>query len=82
MSDEDRLKEAIKRANGGTTHVSGHSLKGGGAPYRADGTQITYEWIGNGLCDCGALSGLLDTNRERKRWHLQHKLTIVGGSVD
>lgn len=32
---------------------------------------------GHGKCSCGALSGLLPSNNQRKAWHRLHKAEIL-----
>lgn len=67
----------------GTTIVRGHALRDEGAPYdehgrprqTADGG-VQHGGTGHALCECGQLSPLLASDRERKSWHRGHKAEI------
>lgn len=65
-----------------TQRVTGHTLRNGGAPHVVSETgQTVRVWngyggvggYGRGLCSCGALSDLLDSAHQRKKWHREHK---------
>ena len=65
--------------------VPGHTLRSEGKPYKVlvvteAGTQVSQRVYdsktGRALCSCGALSDLLTTDGQRKRWHRAHKTEI------
>ena len=57
--------------------LAGHTLRSEGAPFASSGPVVTYRvrstWIGKGMCSCGAMSDVLDSNAKRKKWHRDHK---------
>ena len=63
------------------TLVAGHTLRFEGAPHAVDeDRQVVRIWegrYGRGLCSCGALSDLLHSTAERKRWHAAHKAVVA-----
>lgn len=74
------------RSRVGQTLVPGHALRHEGAAHAVneDG-QVVRVWegrYGRALCSCGALSDLLYSGGERKRWHAQHKADVVSASTD
>lgn len=64
----------------GKTLVPGHTLRNEGAPHavneRGQTVRLTEGRYGRGLCSCGELSDLLDSNAQRKRWHARHKSEV------
>ena len=76
------------------TNIPGHALRGEGKPYTRRNSDAPWEHIGNvhnrwhgvALCECGAVSGALDSDAARKRWHAGHKDEIrrdgVSGNGD
>lgn len=65
-----------------SARVAGHTLRNEGAPFVVDETQrvvrVHNSWggiggFGRGLCSCGAMSDLLDSAHQRKKWHRAHK---------
>lgn len=65
------------RSRVGQTLVPGHTLRHEGAPHavneRGQTVRLNEGRYGRGLCSCGALSDLLDSNAQRKWWHARHK---------
>ncbi|MEU8199410.1 hypothetical protein AB0C10_37060 [Microbispora amethystogenes] len=58
------------------TRLPGHELRNEGAPFAwSSGRYVRQRetWTGKGLCSCGAVSDVLDSNNARKRWHRAHK---------
>lgn len=58
--------------------LAGHTLRSEGAPFvrLGAGPRGTYRpngRIGRGLCSCGVMSDVLDSNAKRKKWHRDHK---------
>lgn len=74
-------KERLLKLNNNSTRVPGHGLVREGRPHRANGEQMPAGSFGNGLCSCGAVSGMLETDGARRAWHTAHKLDVVTGAV-
>jgi hypothetical protein len=64
------------------SRVKGHTLADEGAPYLANEQgQLERQWKlyggvsgkGRGLCSCGAVSPILPSAYQRKKWHRAHK---------
>lgn len=65
------------------TRLSGHTLRSEGKPFRW--SSDSRRWMrtnalygadtgdGVAMCSCGAVSQMLHSNAERKRWHVIHK---------
>ena len=73
-----------------STRVPGHALQCEGAPHvmsetgRVIRTYNSWGGIGGhgrGLCECGAMSDLLDSAHQRKAWHRQHKANVARESA-
>jgi hypothetical protein len=72
-----------------STRLAGHGLRREGKPYCAAGCKdcpflsavgdydghgvVSNNGHGHGLCACGQSSKHLQSNADRKRWHVQHK---------
>ena len=59
------------------TNLRGHALRGEGMAFEPSDEEPWVTawrgWTGAGLCECGATSPVLDSNRARKAWHSRHK---------
>ena len=60
------------------TNLRGHALRGEGMGHKPgdeDEPWVTIwrGWTGVGLCECGEVSPVLESNADRKRWHIAHK---------
>lgn len=70
-----------------STRLPGHGLRDEGKPFEDDGrgntrrADIYGEPDGFGLCSCGARSGVLGLDADRKRWHKAHKDEIRAPSA-
>lgn len=64
------------------TRLAGHALRLYGNPFESDGTPASiYSRIGHARCECGAMSGVLTTQGDRREWHREHKQQIrMGGA--
>ena len=66
----------------GSTRLAGHGLlnEGAGWVVLSDGSyhRNRYDRFGFARCSCGATSGVLESNGQRKRWHREHKDSIRG----
>ena len=69
-----------------SARVPGHTLVAEGAPHVVDETKRVVRaynsWggiggYGRGLCSCGAMSDLLDSAHQRKKWHRAHKAEVT-----
>lgn len=73
----------------GANRLSGHTLAFEGAAHVRRLIHIdtvVYErpsstWAGVALCSCGAVSEVLPSNYQRKRWHREHKDAIRAEQV-
>ena len=72
------------------SRIKGHTLRFEGAPHvvaedgrvvRVYGSYGGVSGFGRGLCSCGALSDLLDSAHQRKKWHREHKAEVAGGAT-
>ena len=61
--------------------VKGHTLVGEGWPLNYRGDRLYTTSQGHARCSCGLASGLLQTNRQRKQWHREHKDAIRAGGA-
>jgi hypothetical protein len=66
--------------------LPGHALQREGAPHDANGAPLTAYYYGRrggegrAKCQCGTLSEILDSARQRKQWHREvHKPEIREG---
>lgn len=68
--------------------VRGHGLISEGKPHLVPGCCWSgdkphrpwgYRRDGHGVCACGATSGHLGSDAQRKRWHKAHKQDVVDG---
>ena len=68
------------------TRVSGHALKNEGAPFlhaeggrliRASGPYGGVSGEGRGVCTCGAISDVLASATQRRKWHRAHKAEVT-----
>lgn len=64
--------------------IPGHALRREGKPYgKVPGPKGMEHWpetgpLGYALCECGATSEMLDSDRARKDWHrMIHKRGII-----
>jgi hypothetical protein len=70
-------------SNRGKTLLRGHALREEGRPFTAHGTALFSgdtrfkPGEGHGLCECGAVSPILASDRQRKAWHAQHKQAVA-----
>jgi hypothetical protein len=71
------------------TNIHGHALRSEGEPYMPHTTDDgepgwirVISWDGRGLCECGATSPPLDSNRARQRWHAEHKDSVRHASAE
>jgi hypothetical protein len=55
-------------------HLHGHRLFDEGRIFRCTGRH------GEGKCSCGALSGILESDAARKRWHRFHVVRVLTGA--
>ena len=56
--------------------VTGHALLAEGAPYDDHGQRIWpsgHAGPGRAKCQCGVMSAVLPSARQRQAWHRQHK---------
>lgn len=70
------------------TRVKGHALRANGAPYlydewmrrytlRPEGTVVVVDGnLGRALCECGAVSPILNSRSARRVWHDAHKQDV------
>ena len=64
------------------TNLKGHALWNGGKPYEPGGEEeeawvlVRRGWAGRGVCSCGEVSAVLDSDNARKRWHAEHKSAV------
>jgi hypothetical protein len=69
------------------TRVKGHALRNEGAPFvvseTGDVVRVSaYTYVmgtagyGRALCECGAVSPLVDSAGQRQRWHRAHKAEV------
>lgn len=60
--------------------IKGHALQDEGAAYvvneRQQIVRARYGSYGRGLCECGEMSDMLDSGRQRKQWHRDHKASL------
>lgn len=60
--------------------IPGHALQHEGAAHvvneRQQVVRVRHRY-GRGLCECGELSGMLDSGRQRKQWHRDHKASLA-----
>jgi hypothetical protein len=59
--------------------MRGHGLVAEGAAFRADGSRVYWNSVsgtGHAVCACGAMSPVLASAAQRKRWHRHHKDTL------
>ena len=68
-----------------SSRVPGHTLAFEGAPHLVTETgSVSRIWkyhggvsgTGRGLCSCGAMSDLLESAHQRKKWHRAHKAEV------
>jgi len=66
-----------------------HSLVSEGYPFDENSNPISHPigvrattGVGRGLCNCGMLSDVLSSTAARKRWHREHKKTMLEQTDD
>lgn len=66
-----------------SNRLSGHTLYKEGWPCDSQGQPLRIKWegIGKAKCSCGELSPVLDSDRQRRQWHRDHKNQIRGDQV-
>lgn len=76
-----KIKTKVKADRG--TRVRGHALCREGGAFDENGTflgaRLFYTTIGGpgrAMCECGALSEVLSTTRQRQQWHREHKAAV------
>ena len=64
------------------TAIRGHALRSEGHAYERSDEEpwrrTWGSWTGVGLCECGETSTVLESNRARRAWHVQHKDAVRG----
>lgn len=63
-----------------SVRVTGHALVSEGAPHDINGCRLGWQGTfgrGRAKCSCGALSDVLPSGYQRKRWHREHKAEVL-----
>jgi hypothetical protein len=60
--------------------IVGHGLHRQGDPVLDTDPRLPG-WSGRALCNCGAQSPILTSNRQRKAWHRRHKADVLAATT-
>jgi hypothetical protein len=68
------------------TNLHGHALRSEGKPYEPGETspwlRVYGSRTGVALCECGAVSPVLESDAARKRWHRDVRKAAARGAFD